>query len=157
MASSLWLQGLENLEVALHANVRYAANVERQICGVGEIIMKSSDNYAIASREITSSTSPTVNEVLTTPSSTGEEEELLHASIKIGAVAQVVIAIIAAIGLIYLLKIVMVTALVAVLLDLRARSTGRRIEPFARTPADRRVDRSFPPSCRKRVSYLCLI
>jgi predicted PurR-regulated permease PerM len=46
-----------------------------------------------------------------------EDEELLHASIKIGAVAQVVIAIIAAVGLIYLLKLVMVTALVSVLLS----------------------------------------
>lgn len=44
------------------------------------------------------------------------EEELLHASLKISAVAQVVIAIVASVGLIYLLKLVMVTTLVSVLL-----------------------------------------
>jgi predicted PurR-regulated permease PerM len=53
----------------------------------------------------------------TTEQESSEEEELLHASIKVGAAAQVTIAAIAAIGLIYLLKIVMVTALIAVLLS----------------------------------------
>ena len=46
---------------------------------------------------------------------TAEEEEVLHASIKAGSVAQIVVAVIAVLGLIYLLKIVMVTTLSAVL------------------------------------------
>jgi len=58
-----------------------------------------------------------VDGVLTVNNQDQEDEELLHASIKIGAVAQVVIALIAFIGLIYLLKLVMVTALVSVLLS----------------------------------------
>jgi predicted PurR-regulated permease PerM len=45
-----------------------------------------------------------------------EEVEILQASIKAGSIAQVVVAIIAVIGLIYLLKFVLVTALVSVLL-----------------------------------------
>jgi predicted PurR-regulated permease PerM len=44
-----------------------------------------------------------------------EEVETLHASIKAGTVAQIVVAIIATIGLIYLLKLVLVTALFAML------------------------------------------
>jgi hypothetical protein len=40
-----------------------------------------------------------------------EEAELLHASVKIGSVAQIVVAFIAVIGLIYLLKLVLVTIL----------------------------------------------
>ena len=45
-----------------------------------------------------------------------EEEEILHASIKVGSFAQVVVAVIAGIGLIYLLKVVLVTTLTAMLL-----------------------------------------
>ena len=45
-----------------------------------------------------------------------EEAEILHASIKAGTVAQIVVAVIAVIGLLYLLKLVMVTTLVAILL-----------------------------------------
>ena len=45
-----------------------------------------------------------------------EEEDILHASIKAGSVAQIVVAAIAVIGLIYLLKIVLVTILSAMLL-----------------------------------------
>jgi predicted PurR-regulated permease PerM len=45
-----------------------------------------------------------------------EEEEILHASIKAGSVAQIVVAVVAVIGLCYLLKLVMVTTLTAVLL-----------------------------------------
>jgi len=45
-----------------------------------------------------------------------EEAELLHASVKIGSVAQIVVAFIAVIGLIYLLKLVLVTILAAVLM-----------------------------------------
>jgi predicted PurR-regulated permease PerM len=45
-----------------------------------------------------------------------EEAEVLHASIKAGSVAQIVVAVIAVVGLIYLLKLVMVTTLAAMLL-----------------------------------------
>jgi predicted PurR-regulated permease PerM len=45
-----------------------------------------------------------------------EEAEILHASIRSGTIAQMVIAGIAVIGLLYLLKLVMVTTLVAILL-----------------------------------------
>jgi predicted PurR-regulated permease PerM len=45
-----------------------------------------------------------------------EEEEVLHASIKAGSVAQIVVAVIAVLGLIYLLKVVLVTTLTAMLL-----------------------------------------
>jgi predicted PurR-regulated permease PerM len=45
-----------------------------------------------------------------------EEAELLHASVKVGSVAQIVVAFIAVIGLIYLLKLVLVTILAAVLM-----------------------------------------
>lgn len=50
------------------------------------------------------------------PEETVEEVEFLQASIKAGSVAQVVVAAIAVIGLIYLLKFVLVTTLVSVLL-----------------------------------------
>lgn len=45
-----------------------------------------------------------------------EEAEILHASIRAGSVAQIVVASVAVIGLLYLLKVVMVTTLVALLL-----------------------------------------
>src|SRR5271165_1637940 len=45
-----------------------------------------------------------------------EEAEILHASIRAGSVAQIVVASIAVIGLLYLLKVVIVTTLVAMLL-----------------------------------------
>ena len=45
-----------------------------------------------------------------------EEEEILHASIRAGSVAQIVVAVVAVLGLAYLLKVVMVTILSAVLL-----------------------------------------
>ncbi|MBV9480033.1 MAG: AI-2E family transporter [Acidobacteria bacterium] len=45
-----------------------------------------------------------------------EEEEILHASIRAGSLAQIVVAIVAVLGLAYLLKVVIVTALSAVLL-----------------------------------------
>src|SRR5438445_13469858 len=49
-----------------------------------------------------------------------EEAEVLHASIKAGSVAQIVVAVIAVVGLIYLLKLVMVTTL----------SASRRLVPL---------------------------
>ena len=52
---------------------------------------------------------------LSKPMETGEEVEVLQASIKAGSIAQVVVAVIAIIGLIYLLKFGLVTALICVL------------------------------------------
>jgi hypothetical protein len=49
-----------------------------------------------------------------------EEAEPLHPSVKIGSVAQIVVAFIAVIGLIYLLKLVLVTILAAVLMAFRS-------------------------------------
>jgi predicted PurR-regulated permease PerM len=46
----------------------------------------------------------------------GEDAEILQASIKAGSVAQIVVAFIAVIGLLYLLKLVMVTTLFSILL-----------------------------------------
>jgi len=46
-----------------------------------------------------------------------QEVELLHSSIKLGSVAQVVVAVVATIGLIYLLKVVLVTILYSLLLS----------------------------------------
>ena len=54
-------------------------------------------------------------EAVTTAAS-NEEEEILHASIKAGSVAQVVVAVVAVLGLLYVLKLVMVTTLTSVLL-----------------------------------------
>ena len=45
-----------------------------------------------------------------------EDAEILHASIKAGSVAQTVVAVIAVVGLVYLLKIVLVTTLLSILL-----------------------------------------
>ena len=45
-----------------------------------------------------------------------EEVETLHASVKVGTVAQIVVALIAVIGLLYLLKLVWVTILVSMLI-----------------------------------------
>jgi predicted PurR-regulated permease PerM len=50
------------------------------------------------------------------PEQAVEEVEVLQASIKAGSVAQIVVAVIAVIGLIYLLKFVLVTTLVSILL-----------------------------------------
>lgn len=55
-------------------------------------------------------------EVRTIANSVIEEAEILHASLKAGSVAQIVVAIIAIVGLLYLLKFVMATILLALLL-----------------------------------------
>jgi hypothetical protein len=49
-------------------------------------------------------------------SSVIEEAEILHASLRAGSVAQIVVAMIAIVGFLYLLKFVMVTILLALLL-----------------------------------------
>jgi predicted PurR-regulated permease PerM len=49
-------------------------------------------------------------------SPSSEEEEILQASIRAGSIAQVVVAAIAVLGLIYLLKLVMITTLLSILL-----------------------------------------
>jgi len=56
------------------------------------------------------------NQDLPTTAMVIEEAEVLHASIRAGSIAQIVVAAIAVIGLLYLLKLVMVTTLVAILL-----------------------------------------
>lgn len=53
---------------------------------------------------------------LTSTAAVIEEAEILHASIRAGSIAQIVVAGIAVVGLLYLLKLVMVTTLVAILL-----------------------------------------
>ena len=55
-------------------------------------------------------------EAVVIPEQVVEEVEFLQSSIQAGTIAQIVIAAIAVIGLIYLLKLVLVTALVSVLL-----------------------------------------
>src|SRR5437660_10504804 len=45
-----------------------------------------------------------------------EEEEVLHASIRAGSVAQIVVAVVAVLGLIYFLKLVLITILASILL-----------------------------------------
>src|SRR5438105_6930237 len=56
------------------------------------------------------------NGVAVTSPESIEETEILQASIKAGSVAQIVVASIAVIGLIYLLKLVLITTLTALLL-----------------------------------------
>jgi predicted PurR-regulated permease PerM len=56
------------------------------------------------------------NQDLPTTATVIDEAEVLHASIRAGSIAQIVVAAIAVIGLLYLLKLVMVTTLVAILL-----------------------------------------
>jgi predicted PurR-regulated permease PerM len=67
---------------------------------------------------IESPPNPTIGSVapLPVPEETVEDVEVLQASLKAGSVAQIVVAVIAFIGLIYLLKFVLVTTLVSVLL-----------------------------------------
>lgn len=65
-----------------------------------------------------------------------EEVETLHASIKAGTVAQIVVAIIATIGLIYLLKLVLVTALASMLI-------AYVLEPIVSGLARLRIPRSI--------------
>ena len=64
-----------------------------------------------------------------------EEVETLHASIKAGTIAQIVVAIITTIGLIYLLKLVLVTALAAMLI-------AYVLEPIVSGLANLRIPRS---------------
>ena len=61
--------------------------------------------------------SPQTNSEALTAAASNEEEELLHASIKAGSVAQIVVAVVAVLGLLYVLKLVMVTTLTSMLLN----------------------------------------
>jgi len=65
---------------------------------------------------------------------TAQETEVLQTSIKLGTVAQIVVAIIAVIGLIYLLKLVLITILVSLLL-------AYLLEPLVRGLSRLRVPR----------------
>jgi len=64
-----------------------------------------------------------------------EEEEVLHASIKAGSVAQIVVAVVAVLGLIYFLKLVLITTLTSTLLAFLRKplvdQLGRRKVPRA--------------------------
>ena len=60
-------------------------------------------------------TEPMISDVI---GAVTEDTEVLHASIKTGSIAQVVVAVIAVVGLLYLLKFVMVTIFLALLLAL---------------------------------------
>jgi len=64
-----------------------------------------------------------------------EEAEVLQASIKAGSIAQIIVATIAFIGLIYLLKLVLVTTLAAILLAFV-------LEPFVGALARMRIPRA---------------
>jgi hypothetical protein len=68
-------------------------------------------------RAAAESSSPPVNpDAIEIVERAAEEVETLHASVKAGTVAQIVVAIIATIGLVYLLKLVLVTVLAAMLI-----------------------------------------
>jgi predicted PurR-regulated permease PerM len=69
--------------------------------------------------EVRNMAPPTVEEQPHVPESVAsvlEDSEVLHASLKAGSIAQIVIALVAIVGLLYFLKIVMITSLVALLL-----------------------------------------
>ncbi len=63
-----------------------------------------------------------------------EEVEVLHASIKAGTIAQIIVAVVAALGLIYVLKLVLSTILIAVLLAFL-------LEPFVKQLCRIRIPR----------------
>src|SRR6476659_8249981 len=65
-----------------------------------------------------------------------EEAEVLHASIRAGSVAQIIVAVIAVVGLIYLLKLVLVTTLASLLLAFI-------LEPLVGGLARMRIPRAF--------------
>lgn len=74
--------------------------------------------YSSQSSSVAETSGPITGQVKNDPLSTTavEDAEILQASIKAGSVAQIVVAVIAAIGLIYLLKLVMVTISFSILL-----------------------------------------
>ena len=74
------------------------------------------------------------NEILPSPATT-EESEVLQSSIKAGSVAQIVVAAVAVIGFVYILKLVMVTVLFSMLLAFVA-------EPFVNRLAHLRIPRA---------------
>ncbi len=69
-------------------------------------------DQSLVAAEVAGSTQPAVIPV----ADSTDEAEILQASIKAGSVAQIVVAVIAVIGLIYLLKVVLVTTLASVLM-----------------------------------------
>src|SRR5882757_4763538 len=90
--------------MAHHARPSSKASLRRPNAEVG---IRSIENPPAAERpeELESTASPAM-----------DEAEVLHASLKAGSIAQIVVAIIAIVGLLYLLKFVMVTVLIALLL-----------------------------------------
>src|SRR5229473_8660767 len=73
-----------------------------------------SDSHKLEVYPISSSPSDAAQPAIVPASE--EEAEVLHASIKAGSVAQIVVAVVAVVGLVYLLKIVLVTTLFSILL-----------------------------------------
>jgi predicted PurR-regulated permease PerM len=57
-----------------------------------------------------------VTEIAQAVGGSAEDEEVLHASIKAGSIAQIVVAVVAVLGLIYFLKLVLITTLASILL-----------------------------------------
>ena len=70
------------------------------------------------------------------PAEATEDAEVLQASIRAGSVAQIVVAVIAVVGLLYLLKLVLVTTLASLLLAFV-------LEPLVSGLARLRVPRAF--------------
>jgi predicted PurR-regulated permease PerM len=90
--------------MAHHARPSSKASLRRPNAEVG---IRSIENLPAAQRP---------GELESTASSAIDEAEVLHASLKAGSIAQIVVAAIAVIGLLYLLKFVMVTIIAALLL-----------------------------------------
>jgi predicted PurR-regulated permease PerM len=80
---------------------------------MGQMKTEGANGSGLQNLEATDSQQP---EIAAAVEQAAEEVEVLHASIKIGTVAQIVTALIAMIGLLYLLKLVLVTILVSILL-----------------------------------------
>jgi predicted PurR-regulated permease PerM len=86
----------------------------------------TSEQQARSTQDRTTSSQP--DEIEAIASSVIEETEVLHASLKAGSIAQIVVAFIAVVGLLYLLKFVMVTCLAALLLAFISEPAVSRFE-----------------------------
>jgi predicted PurR-regulated permease PerM len=80
---------------------------------MGQMQTEAANGSVLPTREAPDSQQP---EIAVAVEQAAEEVEVLQASIKIGTVAQIVTALIAMIGLLYLLKLVLVTILASILL-----------------------------------------
>src|SRR5580692_1220344 len=80
---------------------------------MGQMQTEAANGSVLPTREAPDSQQP---EIAVAVEQAADEVEVLQASIKIGTVAQIVTALIAMIGLLYLLKLVLVTILASILL-----------------------------------------